>query len=341
MNMAGMGLCVERKARPCGPAASSIAASMLTPKSIARLRRSGLIWIATVALLCPLASAAVAADSTCDALTAQYEARHATLEAPQVSAALFSAAENGCDTLTARLLDAGASTAARDRTGGTALTHAARAGHDKVVELLLGHGADIDERTVEGATPLYAAAEKDRLKAARALVAHGANVSLPGRAGVPPLSAAAYNGDLAMVNLLLDHGADPATPDASGKVAVLYAAARGFVPVVTRLLATGVGVNAVYANKLTLLMWAAGYANDVPVDDGVKLVSLLLDKGATIDAKDDRGRTPLMIAAELGHDEVVDLLLQRGAARDAHDGAGKTAADLAPSEELKAKLAAR
>ena len=57
--------------------------------------------------------------------------------------------------------------------------------------------------------------------------------------------------------------------DASGKTPILYAAARGFTPVVTRLLGTGIDVNAVYGNKLTLLMWAAGYANDVPVDDGV------------------------------------------------------------------------
>ena len=288
-----------------------------------------------------MGSVAGAADGTCDALTIQYEARQATLEAPQVSAALFSAAENGCDALTARLLDAGASTAARDRDGRHGPDPCGAGPVTKRWSSFFWAMAPTSMSVPSRARRrLYVAAEKDRLKAARALVARGANVSLPGRAGVPPLSAAAYNGDLALVSLLLDHGADPATPDASGKVAVLYAAARGFVPVVTRLLETGIGVNAVYANKLTLLMWAAGYANDVPADDGVKLVSLLLDKGAMIDAKDDRGRTPLMTAAELGHDEVVDLLLQRGAARDEHDGTGKTAADLASSADLKSKLAA-
>ncbi len=85
-------------------------------------------------------------------------------------------------------------------------------------------------------------------------------------------------------------------------------------------------------------MWAAGYANDVPTDDGVALVALLLDKGAAIDARDDRGRTPLMIAAGLGHDEVVDLLLRRGADRVLRDKGGRSAADLAPNDALRARL---
>jgi ankyrin repeat protein len=73
----------------------------------------------------------------------------------------------------------------------------------------------------------------------------------------------------------------------------------------------------------------------------VALVRLLLDKGGAIDARDDRGRTPLMIAAGLGHDEVVDLLLGRGADRTLRDKGGQTAADLAPTEALKGKLAAK
>ena len=99
-------------------------------------------------------------------------------------------------------------------------------------------------------------------------------------------------------------------------------------------------VNARYGNKLTMLMWAAGHANDVPVDDGVQLVTMLLDKGATLEARDDRGRTALMAAAELGHAEVVDLLLKRGADPHARDTAGKSAADLATAAPVQALLAA-
>lgn len=282
---------------------------------------------------------ALAADaSTCDDLARQFETRRATLEPPQISAALFAAADNGCDALASRLLDGGASVAARDRMGGTALTHAARGGHEAVVRLLLARGAEINLRAVDGATPLFVAAEQNRVQAAEALIERGADVNLTGRAGVTPLGAAAFQGSLKLVDLLLTHGADPSSRDLSGKVPILYAAARGFKPIVTRLLATGIDVNAVYGNKLTLLMWAAGHANDVPVDDGVQVVTMLLDRGAAIDAQDDRGRTALMTAAELGHEEVVDLLLRRGAQPGVRDQAGKTAADLTSSEEIRAKL---
>ncbi len=275
----------------------------------------------------------------CATLAAQYEARHAELEQPQISAALFAAADNGCEALAAKVLDGGASVAARDRIGGTALSHAARGGHEALIRLMVAHGADVNLRNVEGSAPLYVAVEQNRLKAASALIDVGADVNLPGRAGVTPLAAAAYNGSGPLVELLLKHGADPSLRDVSGKTPILYAAARGFAPVVTRLLDTGIGVNATYGNQLTLLMWAAGHANDVPVDDGVHLVAMLLDKGAALDPKDDRGRTALMTAASLGHDEVVDLLLKRGANAALRDNTGKSAADLAQSDALRARLA--
>jgi ankyrin repeat protein len=260
----------------------------------------------------PFRSAQAADSSTCDTLASQFEAKHAEL--------------------------GGASTAARDRNGGTALTHAARGGHEPLVRLLVGHGAEINRHNLQGSTPLYIAVEQNRLAAASALLELGADLNLPGRGGVTPLSAAAYNGNLKLVDLLLDRGADTTVRDVSGKTAILYAAARGFGPLVTRLLATGIDVNATYGNNLTVLMWAAGYADDVPVDDGVGVVTLLLDKGAAIEAKDDRGRTALMTAASLGHDEVGAVLLQRGADRTARDRDGKTAADLATSDALRAEL---
>ncbi len=295
-------------------------------------------------LAAPLAWAdrATAADAgTCGQLEARFNERRQQLEVPQISAALFSAADNGCEALARTVLDFGASVAARDREGGTALTHAARGGDEAMIRLLVAHGAEIDERTVTGSTPLYVAVESDRGRAVQALVELGAGVNIAGRGGVTPLSAAAYNGRLKLVDLLLSHGADATLRDGTGKVPILYAAARGFGSVIERLLKTGIDVNATYGNDLTVLMWAAGYANDVPADDGIALVTALLDKGAHIDAVDDRGRTSLMTAAELGHDEIVDLLLARGAKADLRDKSGKAAADLAGSEAVRKRLAAR
>ena len=60
------------------------------------------------------------------------------------------------------------------------------------------------------------------------------------------------------------------------------------------------------------------------VNDVVKVMTLLLDRGARLDDQDNRGRTALMIAAELNHAAAVDLLLARGADKSLKDKQGKT-----------------
>jgi ankyrin repeat protein len=143
------------------------------------------------------------------------------------------------------------------------------------------------------------------------------------------------------VELLLAQGADPNAIDATGKAPILYAAALGFTPIVRRLLAANVDVNARYGNDLTALMWVAGFGDGAGILDVEQVVNLLIDRGASIDGADNRGRTALMIAAELGHDSIVDLLLRRGADRTLMDKDGKTARDLSANDNVRETLAAR
>jgi uncharacterized protein len=70
-------------------------------------------------------------------------------------------------------------------------------------------------------------------------------------------------------------------------------------------------------------------------------MKLLVDRGARLDDKDNRGRTALMIAASLGHTSAAELLLSRGANVGGRDKSGKSAGDLAASEALRAMLTAR
>jgi ankyrin repeat protein len=88
-------------------------------------------------------------------------------------------------------------------------------------------------------------------------------------------------------------------------------------------------------------MWAAGYEDGVGARAAAEAVALLLDAGAPIDARDRRGRTALMIAAERGHAEIVELLLARGADRALADKDGKRAVDLAASEDVRTRLGTR
>jgi ankyrin repeat protein len=88
-------------------------------------------------------------------------------------------------------------------------------------------------------------------------------------------------------------------------------------------------------------MWAAGPEDGVGTRAAAEVVELLLDAGAPIDATDNRGRTALMIAAELGHATIVEVLLDRGADRTVADKSGKRAADLAADASVRDKLLAR
>lgn len=252
---------------------------------------------------------------------------------------MFLAADSGCEQLVSKLLDAGVPSLARDREGNSAVTRAAKSGQSGVVRLLIERGADLEQRNIQGATPLFAATVANRMRVVQQLAEAGARTDAPGRGGVSPLSAAAFNGNDRLVAWFLDRGSDPRDLDATGKSAVVYAAARGFTTIVKRLLDAGADVGARYGNELTLLMWAAGHANDVPEKDGLATVQLVLARGGKVDDVDNRGRTALMIACEQDHPAIVRQLVAAGASVAVRDKDGRSAADLAASDAVRAALA--
>jgi ankyrin repeat protein len=313
-------------------------------------RRLRLFPAVTPASLMALAALAFFVHQTAPALANQkpcrfLEQKYAQIErgatSIEVNATLFSAADKGCADLARKLLEQGASLEARDRLGASPLAHAAAAGQAELVTLFLDRGAAIDAKDIDGSTALFQAADQGRLEIVRLLIARGASPALPGRKGITPISAAAYMGSEPTVAFLLDKGADPKVVDATAKGPLVYAVGRGFYGVTRLLLDRGVDVNARYGNDLTALMWAAGYSDEAGVEDVKKVLALLIERGARLDDQDNRGRTALMIAAELGHAEAAELLISRGAHRDLRDKQGKTASDLARDEALRAKLAAR
>ena len=282
---------------------------------------------------------AAAAEPDCRELEQNYNLAKSGITSIQLNAVLFASAAKDCGALAGRLIEGGASLQARDRVGAMPLAHAARGGHAALVARFLAEGAAIDARDLNGATALYAAAEAERPTTVAALLAKGAEPNLTGRSDVSPLAAAAFRGNDRIVELLLARGADPDHVDTTGKAPIVYAAARGFALVVRRLLDAGVDARARYGNDLTALMWAAGHEDGVGAAAAVAAIDLLIERGATVDAADNRGRTALMIAAERGDAVAVETLMMHGADRNLRDKRGKSALDLAGNVAVREKLA--
>jgi ankyrin repeat protein len=55
-------------------------------------------------------------------------------------------------------------------------------------------------------------------------------------------------------------------------------------------------------------MWAAGYDSSAGVEDVDATIKTLIEHGATIDLKDDRGKTAADIARALGRERAAKLL---------------------------------
>jgi ankyrin repeat protein len=116
---------------------------------------------------------------------------------------------------------------------------------------------------------------------------------------------------------LLDAGAAINGRDRrTGATPLLNAAAVGSVETMTLLLGRGADVNARSAAGATALMWAA--------NDAAK-VRLLIDRGADVNVVTESGRTALLLAALSDQSaDIVRLLLSRGANPRAIDAGGMT-----------------
>jgi ankyrin repeat protein len=179
---------------------------------------------------------------------------------------------------------------------------------EKLFELRSG---DVNAVNEEGNSLLYVAASKNQLGKISFLLNKGANPNFKNDRGATPLNAACDKNALAAVQLLIDGGADvntrtnrgstPLTCAASGKGCTLVSAAAlnsvyDFTNVAEILLDNGADVN--IQNPLLI---AARVGN-------LKMVQLLMLKGADVSATDSTGKNALQIAQQQGHTNIVKFL---------------------------------
>jgi ankyrin repeat protein len=157
------------------------------------------------------------------------------------------------------------------------LLKAAEAGDWDKVKELVDKGADVNARIQDrdriGNAPLHFAAEKGNLEIVEYLLDHGANVNPRNEwTGFEPLHFAVDNKHTEIVKVLVDHNADMQAVDYSGWYNPLHHAARnGFM----------------------------------------EAVQYMVEKGADINVKTHGGQTPLDIAKQHHHQEIVEFLEEK------------------------------
>jgi len=256
---------------------------------------------------------------------------------------LLFAAREGCVACAAALIEGGADLELADPEGISPLLMAVINTRWDLAMLLLGKGADANTWDYWGRSALYAAVDlntiprggrPDRpsldettpLEVVARLLAAGANANArlklppPFRnvgndrgldglltTGTTPLLRAAKALDAPAVRLLLRHGADISLTNSRGITPLMAAAGMGSVDADTR----------------------GFYLSDDTQKRAIDSLTLLLEAGGDVNAKDPRGLTPLHEASRWGWNDVVRFLVAKGADLNAKDAKGLTPIDSA------------
>jgi ankyrin repeat protein len=229
-------------------------------------------------------------------------------ERPPEQIALSEAAAAGDVERVRALLAQGTDPDAWNASGAAPIHRAAQAGHTEVVQALLVAGADID-RQHEGAgnTALLDAVANHRDETSLLLIAHGADVTIAAWRGSALQIAANGNAHLPVVEALIAHGAIENAREAKDLVGPLHTAARrDNVGLLRALLDAGAPPDASLGPPgYTALMGAckAGKA---------RAARLLVESGANPNATTENGHTPMSLALEGEHAEVVEILREAG-----------------------------
>jgi hypothetical protein len=188
------------------------------------------------------------------------------------------------------------------------LYYAALCGFPNIVEkLIVKHPQHVNAVGGYYLTPAVAALAGRHFQLAQVLHRNGSSVEPRGQYGWSPLHSAAFKEDLEMVQVLLGYGVDVNAQTDFGYTPLNHYATigRSDDPRVARLLLDhGADPN----------IWSE-YSNTSPLHGAslkgrIELARLLLEHGASVEARDWKGKTPLDVALGENRDEMIKLLLE-------------------------------
>ncbi|XP_071864941.1 no mechanoreceptor potential C isoform X2 [Bombus fervidus] len=244
--------------------------------------------------------------------------------------------------------------------GWTPLLIAAHRGHMELVTTLLANHARVDVFDLEGRSALHLAAEHGYLQVCDALLANKAFINSKSRVGRTALHLAAMNGYSHLVKFLVqDHGAAIDVLTLRKQTPLHLAAGAGQLEVCKLLLELGASIDATddqgqkpihaaamnnYAEVAQLFLQrhpslvmactkdGNTCAHIAAMQGSVRVIEELMkfDRQGVISARNKLTEaTPLQLAAEGGHAEVVKALVRAGASCADENRAGFTAVHLA------------
>jgi ankyrin repeat protein len=191
-----------------------------------------------------------------------------------------------------------------------ALIAAAGKGDLGAVERLIREGASIAARDGRGRTALLAATHGNHVTVARALIAAGADVNARDDIEDSPFLYAGAEGRIDILKMTLPM-ADLKSTNRYGGTALIPAAHHGHAEAVRILLGTAIDKD--HVNKLgwTALLEAVILGDGGPVH--TEIVRLLIEAGANPNIADRDGVTPLGHARRHGYAAMMRILEARGA----------------------------
>ncbi|BET01497.1 unnamed protein product [Nesidiocoris tenuis] len=231
---------------------------------------------------------------------------------------------------------------ASDGRRSTPLHLAAGYNRNRVVQLLLQHGADVHAKDKGGLVPLHNACSYGHFEVTEMLVKAGANVNAMDLWQFTPLHEAASKSRLEVCSLLLSHGADPTLLNCHSKSAIDAAGSRDLRE---RLAYEYKGHYVLDACRQSdpsrlkkflsseIVNFKHPYTGDTPLHSAAgspypkrkQIIESLVRKGAHLNEKNKEMLTPLHVATDLSHHDVLDTLLRLGAKVNALDALGQTA----------------
>lgn len=224
------------------------------------------------------------------------------------------------EALAKKLLRQGKAVNIYNESGETALYYALRSRQPDMVRLLLEHGANPNQKLFNDSRPVHVAARSSResgLKKIKYLAKAGADLDYENGAGRTPLDVAQNYDNKKIASYLIERTRGRKSESESEQFRALHEAAEiGDLDLVKELVKNGKALNRRNEKGATPLIVAAENLNE-------KVVSYLLEAGADPTVVDDRGNTALLHMAPYDT-EISRELIDKGAPVDQANDTGIT-----------------